>query len=103
MDSLRYDALTRSPINSLFAATLASLPTIRAFEQGPWLRREFEEQLMEDNGRAVFTYFCFTRWLGVYTNMASLLLVLACLLASYLARPSAASSSSAALALTSVF
>ena len=31
IDSIRYDALSRSPINSLFAASLASLPAIRAY------------------------------------------------------------------------
>lgn len=31
MDSLRYDAITRSPINSMFSASLNGLMTIRAY------------------------------------------------------------------------
>lgn len=31
MDSLRFDAITRSPINSLFSASLHGLITIRAY------------------------------------------------------------------------
>ena len=46
IDSLRYDALSRSPINSLFVASLSNLPTIRAYEQGEWLRRHFEDDLV---------------------------------------------------------
>ena len=32
-EALRWDAITRSPINSLFSATLRGLITIRAFKQ----------------------------------------------------------------------
>ena len=32
-DALRLDAITRSPVNSLFAATLGGLLTVRAFAQ----------------------------------------------------------------------
>ena len=31
MDSLRYDAITRSPMNSMFSASLTGLMTIRAY------------------------------------------------------------------------
>ena len=102
VDSLRYDALSRSPINSLFVASLGSLPTIRAFRQTPWMRAHFEDSLVEQNGRAYFSYFCFSRWLGLQIDLFAIFQIAGCLLASFLAPPSPASHSSMTVALTSV-
>ena len=42
IDSLRLDALTRGPVNSLFAACLTSLPTIRAFNRQAHFTTRFD-------------------------------------------------------------
>ena len=101
VDSLRYDALTRSPINSLFAASVSSLPTIRAYKQTHRLRHHFESDLVDANGRAFFTYVCFSRCLGFYADLLSLLFIFGCLLAAYVS-PST-THSEAVLALSTIF
>ena len=83
IDSLRYDAITRSPINSVFAASIANLPTIRAYGHGGKLRCNFENSLLENNGRAYFTYACFSRWLGFYVDVLSLIFIIGCMLIAY--------------------
>lgn len=47
VDALRYDAISRSAVNSFFVASLSNLPTIRAYKQSEWLRRRFEDNLVE--------------------------------------------------------
>ena len=100
VDSLRYDALSRSPINSLLAASLASLPTIRAFNRSQDLRRHFEGTLVETSGRAYFSYQSFASWLGFYLDWLCVLLILGCLLAAFVAPTT--SPSLVALALASI-
>ena len=99
VDSLRYDAMNRSPINSLFASSLANLTTIRAYKQSSGLRKQFESELLETSGRAFFTYVCSSQWLGLYIDSLSLFFTLGALLAAML---SPVSSSLSALALSSV-
>ena len=100
IDSLRFDALSRSPINSLLVASLSNLQTIRAFGQAPWLVTHFQNELVDANGRAYFSYISFSRWLGAMLDYVCLFFIYSCLLASYLAPPSL--SHSAAMAIASV-
>lgn len=41
VEALRHDAISRSPINSLFSATLENLMTIRAYDQEDTLNKQF--------------------------------------------------------------
>ena len=97
VDSIRHDAMSRAPINSLFSASFASLPAIRAYQQGSSLQRKFED-LLETSGRAFFSYVSFSLWLGRQVDLLSLLLSLGALLAASLGP----AHSWALLALTSV-
>ena len=41
-EALRMDAMSRSPVNSLFSTTLQSLVTIRAFRRQEHINRKFQ-------------------------------------------------------------
>ena len=41
IDSLRFDAMSRSPVNSFFAASLYSLITIRAYKREKEMQAKF--------------------------------------------------------------
>ena len=67
-EALRWDAISPSPINSLISATLrggggGGLITIRAFKQQEFFMRKFME-LVDENGRAFFTFIASSRWLS---------------------------------------
>ena len=55
IDSLRLDAITRSPINSMFSTSLNGLTTIRAYNKKRFFLKKFLD-LVDTNGRAFFTY-----------------------------------------------
>ena len=63
-ESLRLDAMSRSPVNSLFSTTLESLVTIRAYRREEHMNRKFQH-LVDQSGRAYFTYIAVTRWLAL--------------------------------------
>ena len=67
MDCLRYDAITRSPINSMFSASLNGLMTIRAYQQEAHFKRKFLD-LVDTNGNAFFTYNSSARWMAYYLD-----------------------------------
>ncbi len=67
-ETLRWDAITRSPLNSLFAATLHGLATVRAFARQPHFRARFLA-LTDENARAFFTFIAVSRWLGMRLDM----------------------------------
>ena len=100
VESLRYDAISRSPINTLLISSLANLPATRADRKEAWLRHRFEDELVEFNGKASFSYYCFSRWFSLQIELLSLIFIYGCLLASFLV-PSKAHSAST-LAITSV-
>ena len=63
-ESLRLDAMSRSPVNSLFSTTLESLVTIRAYRREEHMNRKFQH-LVDQSGRAYFTYIAVIRWLAL--------------------------------------
>ena len=75
MDSLRYDAITRSPMNSMFSASLNGLMTIRAYNQANHFEQKFHS-LVDHNGCAYFSYIASSRWMGYYLDYFSLLYIL---------------------------
>ena len=88
LDSLRYDAMSRSPVNSTFATSPESLMTIRAYARSRWLRDQFERNLVEANGKAYFTYLCAGRWLSLNLEPTVVLFFCAALIESFFAEQS---------------
>ena len=101
IDSLRHDTITRSPINSLFSTTLESLITLRAYRRQNTLTAQFEE-LVDQNGRAYFTYIVVTRWYGLLVEITGALWISGTIIYSFFSVPSdPAAKSNTALAITS--
>ena len=75
MDSLRFDAITRSPINSLFSASLHGLITIRAYQKQSYFKTKFLK-LVDDNGAAYFSYQSSVRWMAYYLDYISTFFIL---------------------------
>ena len=75
MDSLRFDAITRSPINSLFSASLHGLITIRAYKKEQYFKEKFMG-LVDANGAAFFSYLSSVRWMAYYLDYISALFIL---------------------------
>ena len=82
IEALRLDAISRSPINSLFSATLQNLITIRAYNREEAISREFES-LVDQNGRAFFTYLAVARGMGLWIETLGALWISGIILASY--------------------
>ena len=101
VDALRYDAMSRSAVNSFFVAALSNLPTIRAYQQSEWLRRRFEDNLVEENGRCYFSFLSFSCWLGMQINLTIQIFIFSALVAIFFAPASAIAS--AAVLITSIF
>ena len=99
VESIRQDALSRSPINSLFSSTLESLITIRAYNQQTSLNDKFQD-LVDSNGRAFFTFLAVSRWIGFQIDNIGILWVTGLLLLSFFSA-SHDSAPSMALAITS--
>ena len=75
MDSLRYDSISRSPVNSLFVVALNSLPTLRVFKREKWLIDQYES-LVDQIGRAQFSFAAYTRWLQTSVECLSFSFIL---------------------------
>ena len=67
-DSLKWDAVSRGPINTLYASTLGGVMQIRAYRKQEAFERIFMKNV-DENGRAYFTYMTASRWLGFVLDM----------------------------------
>ncbi len=85
MDSLRYDAITRSPINSMFSASLNGLMTIRAYRRSAYFEAKFLN-LVDRNGAAFFTYIASSRWMGYHLDYLSALFILSTTIIAFILR-----------------
>ena len=65
VQSLRHDAISRSPVNSLFSTTLENLVTVRAYRKEQTINSKFQN-LVDESGRAYFTYLAVGRWLAFW-------------------------------------
>eukprot|EP00935_MAST-01C_sp_MAST-1C-sp1_P002445 g2445.t1 len=95
----RLEAVSRSPIYSLFSEMLAGLPTIRALDgsQRQW-QRELRERL-DANSRGYFCFLATSRWLGIRLDaLVVVFLALVLVLSLSLSRPASASASAPASA-----
>lgn len=70
----RLDALSRSPIFSLFSATLGGLPVIRAFQSESILTEQFYK-LVNINTQAYFALLVCVRWLGFRLDLTCSLFI----------------------------
>ncbi len=81
--SLRYNAVFGSEVNSLFASSLESLASIRAYRQGPAFIARMNG-LADRNSTAYFTYISLSRWMSQYIELLMQLFIVGTLLAAYL-------------------
>ena len=100
LDSLRLDASTRSPLNSLFASSLQSLFTLRAYRQQAFFRRKFLDQV-DLNSSAFFTYSATVRWLTTHVDLINLLFVSCALALGFVLKVRGVDGALLALSLTS--
>lgn len=100
MDSLRYDAITRSPMNSMFSASLTGLMTIRAYNQANHFERKFQS-LVDHNGSAFFSYIASSRWMGYYLDYLSALYILCTIGFAFVLRAEGLNTALVALGITS--
>ena len=100
MDCLRIDAITRSPINSMFSASLNGLMTIRAYQKEDHFQRQFLS-LVDRNGRAYFTYSTVSEWMAYYLDFVSGFFILATVLMAFLLKSQANDPAYVALGITS--
>lgn len=83
----RLDALSRSPIFSLFSATLSGLPVVRAFQSEKIISDQFYK-LVNTNTQAYFALLVCVRWLGFRLDMVcSLFIASSAFLAVYSTTP----------------
>ena len=75
MDCLRFDAISRSPINSLFSASLHGLITIRAYKKDSYFKEKFLK-LVDQNGAAYFSYLSSVRWMAYNLDYISTIFIL---------------------------
>lgn len=59
-ESLKWDGITRSPMNSLFSATLRGIMTIRAYSKQSDFTKKFQN-MVDENSRAFFTFIAMSR------------------------------------------
>ena len=69
-ETLKWDGITRSPMNSLFSATIQGLMTIRAYSKQSYFIRKLESQI-DENSRALFTFYAVIVSFGTKLNMLS--------------------------------
>lgn len=69
-ETLKWDGISRSPMNSLFTATIKGLMTIRAYSREKYFTNKIEH-LIDENSRALFTYFSVVQWVAIRLNMLS--------------------------------
>ena len=100
MDSLRYDAITRSPMNSMFSASLDGLMTIRAYNKADHFEKRFHS-LVDHNGCAYFSYIASSRWMGYYLDYLSLLYILCTITFAFVLKSSGINTALVALGITS--
>ena len=100
VDSLRYDAITRSPINSMFSASLTGLITIRAYNKTNYFEKQFYS-LVDRNGSAFFSYVASSRWMGFYLDYLSLLYILSTIALAFILKSSGINTALVALGITS--
>ncbi|KAL0232850.1 hypothetical protein GEMRC1_011597 [Eukaryota sp. GEM-RC1] len=70
----RLEAVTRSPLYSSFAETLAGLPVIRASNIGKYLKNR-NQTTIDSLSSATFAVFSANRWLGLRLDILSALIV----------------------------
>ena len=99
-DSVRLSASTRSPINSLFVASLHSLPTIRAYQREDYFHAKYLE-LIDVNATALFTQQSTTSWLVYHLDLCASLFIQATLVAAFVAKAEGINTAFVALAITS--
>ena len=100
VDSLRYDAITRSPVNSMFSASLNGLMTIRAYNQVNHFENKFHS-LVDHNGCAFFSYIASTRWMGYYLDYLSALFTVSTIGLAFILKASGTNTALVALGITS--
>ncbi len=100
MDSFRYDAMTRSPINSMFSASLHGLITIRAYRKQTHFKNRFLE-MVDLNGRAFFTYQASVRWMAYHLDYISAVFILSTVGLSFVLKSEGISPALVALGITS--
>ena len=100
LDTLRLDAITRSPINSLFASSLESLFTIRAYRQTGFFSNKFNS-LVDRNASAYFSYCASVRWLTTHVDLINFIFVFASLAAGFIFKMREVDGALLALSLTS--
>ena len=69
-EALKWDAISRSPMNSLFTATIKGLMTIRAYSKEAFFMKKLED-LIDENSRALFTFYAVAQWVALRLNMLS--------------------------------
>lgn len=69
-ETLKWDGITRSPMNSLFNVTIKGLMTIRAYSKETYFVSKLEH-LIDENSRALFTFFSVTQWVALRLNALS--------------------------------
>lgn len=99
-DCQRYDAMTRSPVNSMFSASLNGLFTIRAYNREQFFLGHFLN-LVDINGKAIFTYYATSRWMAYYLDMVSALYIMATMLVSFFLKQNSINPSLVAIGITS--
>ena len=100
MDSLRYDAITRSPMNSMFSASLNGLMTIRAYNKAEYFEQKFYS-LVDRNGCAYFSYIASSRWMGYYLDYFGLLYIMSTIGFAFVLKSSGINTALVALSITS--
>ena len=100
MDCLRIDAITRSPINSMFSASLNGLMTIRAYQKEDHFQRQFLS-LVDRNGRAYFTYNAAARWMAYHLDYVSGFFILITILIAFILKNQGNDPAYVALGITS--
>jgi ATP-binding cassette, subfamily C (CFTR/MRP), member 1 len=72
----RLDAVSRSPLYTLFGETLVGLPTVRAYGREE-IFMEKHHETSDRNGKNFFIFWCCSRWLAMRLDLISTVVVTA--------------------------